>query len=250
MSFIPKLALSHSRLSDFNACPRKFQLKYIEKAKNMLIDDAQKSVHLVRGQNVHKALEKYVIRVNAGEEGIAESSLPEVENTKPYLAKLFTEYSQIIPEQQISINSDYQQVEWFAKESYWRAIFDLIAIGESTAVIADYKTGKFKEYDAGPTGYGQLHLSALIGLSLMPHIESVECNYLYVDHRKSIKYSFTPADLPKLRSHFDAEHSKINNEVTFDPTKNEYCTYCDATKAQCPYSKKMDVKPLVFKPKE
>lgn len=246
----PKIALSHSRLSDFNQCPRKFKLKYLDKAPNMNIDDASKNVHLVRGQNVHKALEKYVIRRNAGEQNIAPSSLPEVENTVPYLSKLYNAGMQLIPEQQISVDSDYKAVDWFSKQSYWRAIFDLISLGPSTASIDDYKTGKFKEYDAGPSGYGQLHLSALIGLSLMPQIEVLTAKYLYVDHKKTIEYKFTQNDLPKLRSHFDAEHMKVNNEANFDPKKNQYCSYCDATKAQCPYSTKMDVRPLVFQPKE
>lgn len=79
-----KYALSHSRLSDFNQCPLKFKLKYIDKAVNFQMD-ATKSPHLVRGGNVHKALENYIIKVNAGEQNISESSLPEVEATKPFI---------------------------------------------------------------------------------------------------------------------------------------------------------------------
>jgi hypothetical protein len=238
------MALSHSRLSDYNQCPRKFQLKYIEKPDNFKVDDSDKSSHLVRGQNVHKALEKYVLKRVAGEQDIPPSSLPEVENTKPYLDGVFKNFTKIIPEQQISVDSNYNQVDWFAKNSYYRAIFDLIAIGPESAKIDDYKTGKFKDYDAGPTGYGQLHLAACIGFGVMPNVQRIDTNYLFVDHRKIITRSFDRKVFPILKEHFDKEHQKVNSEVNFDPVKNEYCRYCEATKAQCPYSNKMEIKPL------
>ena len=49
----PRMALSYSRLSDFNQCPRKFYLKYVEKAANFQMKQEDKSIHLVRGDNVH-----------------------------------------------------------------------------------------------------------------------------------------------------------------------------------------------------
>lgn len=245
-----RMALSHSRLSDFNQCPRKFKLKYIDKASNMNPDDKDKSVHLVRGQNVHKSLENYVIKLNAGENDIEPSSMPEVQAARVYVDKVYAEYDQTLPELQLAVNDNYEQVGWFDKSTYWRAILDLIAINKIRAIIADYKTGKFAEYDGGPTGYGQLHLSGLLGLSLIPHVEEVETNYLYVDHRKFVKRIFKRSELPTLQAHFDAEHEKVNTETEYKPKKNEFCKWCDANKAQCPYSSKMDVAPLVFKPKE
>lgn len=244
-----RMALSHSRLSDFNLCPRKFKLKYIDKLANMNPKDADKNIHLVRGQNVHKSLEQYVIKLNAGEKDIPPSSMPEVQSAREYIDNVYATYGQVMPELQLSVDDQYSQVGWFAPETYWRAILDLIAIGETRAIIGDYKTGKFTDYDAGPTGYGQLHLSGLLGLSLMPHVEEVETNYLYVDHRKLVRRVFKRSELPTLKAHFDAEHEKVNSETEYKPTQNQFCKWCDANKAQCPYSTKMDVAPLVFKPK-
>lgn len=56
-----EIALSWSRLSDYQQCPLKFKLKYIEKDK-MFKEDESQSPHLVRGSNVHKALENYVVQ--------------------------------------------------------------------------------------------------------------------------------------------------------------------------------------------
>lgn len=232
-----EFALSHSRLSDYNQCPLKFRLKYKDKAANFK-EDMNKSVHLVRGSNVHKALENYVVKINAGEQGIKESSLPEVETTKPFLAKIFETYPKVHPELQISVDQGWKNVEWFSKESYYRAIFDLIALKPGHAFVGDYKTGKFTDYTPA-NGYGQLELSSAIALSIWPEAEQVDNSYIYVDHRKIVTKTYTRADLPRLVSHFVAEHEKVNADKEFKPTTNEFCKWCQATKDQCPYSRKM-----------
>lgn len=232
-----KFALSHSRLSDFNQCPLKFKLKYIDKAENFKVE-ADKSPHLVRGSNVHKALETYVVKINAGEEGIRPSSLKEVEETKPFINQLFCDYQKVYPELQVSINQDWNNVEWFSKDSYYRAIFDVIALKPKSAFVGDYKTGKLTNYTP-EGGYGQLELASAIALSLWPEAEYVDTSYIYVDHREVITKKYTRDDLPRLKAHFIAEHEKVNSEEKFNPKINEHCKWCNANKDQCSYSRKM-----------
>lgn len=231
-----RIALSHSRLSDFNQCPRKFHHKYIKKTPNFVeMDD---SPHLIRGSNVHKALENYLIKRNAGQNDIPVSTLPEVESTKPFIEKLIGAYSTVLPEAQVSIDDTWKQVDWFSKESYYRAIFDVIALREGAVFVGDYKTGKFREYT--PTsGYGQLELSAGMALSLWPEIETVKTTYLYVDHRKTVSKDFNRSDSERLVVWFNKEHDKVNAEVNFDPKQNEFCKWCPATKLQCQYARKL-----------
>lgn len=233
-----KYALSHSRLSDYNQCPLKFRLKYIDKASNFKEDDANKSVHLVRGSNVHKALENYVVKKNAGEQGIRESSLPEVESTKPFIDKVYSSYPKVYPELQISVNQNWNTVEWFSKDSYYRAIFDLIALKPGFAFVGDYKTGKFTDYTPN-NGYGQLELSSAIALSIWPEADQVDVSYIYVDHRKIVTKTYTQNDKERLVNHFIGEHEKVNSDEEFKPKTNEFCKWCQATKDQCPYSRKM-----------
>lgn len=230
-----RFALSWSRLSDFDQCPRKFKFKYIDKLTNFTIQD--ESVHLIRGQNVHKALENYALAKNEGKD-VKESSLPEVEQTKPLINSFMANFPSVIPEQQISVDKNWKQVEWFSKQSYYRAILDLIAISPRTVVIGDYKTGKFKDYS--PDGPGQLELSATIGMNLWPDVEVVDTMYIYVDHKKTIKRSFTPAaDRERLTVHFVKKHETVNAEQNWDPKKNQFCHFCPATKLQCQYSTKL-----------
>lgn len=234
-----RMALSHSRLSDFNQCPRKFYLKYISKAENFQMKQEDKSIHLVRGDNVHKALEAYLVKRKAGEQNIPPSSLTEVQETRPLIEGYIKAFGidNIHPEAQIAINDKWEKVTWFDKQAYYRAILDLICLGPTVAVVGDYKTGKFKDY-APTNGMGQLELTSAIALSIF-QIEEVKTIYFFVDHKKTIQKNYTSKDKTKLVDHFIGEHDKVNAEKNFDPKSNEFCTWCEATKAQCPKSRKL-----------
>lgn len=233
------IALSWSRLSDYHQCPLKFKLKYLEK-HHLFKEESTTSPHLVRGSNVHKALENYVIQSTSnGELEVKITSLPEVEATKPFVDRFLTNYTTVIPETQIAINRNWERVEWFSKDAYYRAILDLIALRPSDVAIIDYKTGKMRDYDDGPSGKGQLHLSGAISLHLWPDIPEVSTTYAYVDHRQTITKKFTQADRQELREHFDEEHNRVNSDTKFRPTVNEFCKWCPATRDMCPYSRKL-----------
>lgn len=233
------IALSWSRLSDYHQCPLKFKLKYLEK-HHLFKEESTTSPHLVRGSNVHKALENYVIQSTSnGELEVKITSLPEVEATKPFVDRFLTNYTTVIPETQIAINRNWERVEWFSKDAYYRAILDLIALRPSDVAIIDYKTGKMRDYDGGPSGKGQLHLSGAISLHLWPDIPEVSTTYAYVDHKQTITKKFTQADRQELREHFDEEHNRVNSDTKFRPTVNEFCKWCPATRDMCPYSRKL-----------
>lgn len=236
MTATPRMALSHSRLNDYNQCPKKFWHKYIGKTPSFKEEGT--SPHLVRGTNVHKALENYIIKLRAGEQDIRVSSLTEVENAKPMINNLFSLYDTVMPEAQVSINDAWKQVEWFSKDSYYRAIYDMICIRSSDIIIGDFKTGKFTDYTP-ETGYGQLELSAAIALNIWPEVPEVHTVYIYVDHKKTVKKTFTRADAPRLVQWFEQEHVKVNADTEFKAKPNEFCKWCPATKLQCPYSRKL-----------
>lgn len=228
------IALSHSRLSDFNECALRFKLKYLDKAFPQ--EDASKSPHLVRGGNVHKALENYVVKKRSGQASIPPSSLPEVESTKPLIDNLFALYDDVMPEAQLAVNDKWEQVEWFAPDAYYRAIIDAIAQSETTALIIDYKTGKIRDY----AGYGgQLHLTAAMVMSVFPQYQEVAASYLYVDHKKSYMVKFQKEERPALVQFFDKESVKVNSEKAWSAKPNDNCGYCQATKAQCKHSRKL-----------
>lgn len=236
------IALSWSRLNTYNQCPLKFNLQFITKT----FKEEEKSIHLIKGEQLHKQLEDYVTAKN-GAAAMPIGFSPEVRETLPYVDKLFTIYDAVYPEAQVATRVDWSPTEWFGKDAAWRAIWDVVGLSKNTCYIGDYKSGKVYPYG---DGYGQLHLSAVIALNRFQDVPEVHATYIYIEHRKitPIKVSREPGKtypdgrpiphLKEVQDHFEKQFEKVQMEKNWDPTPNEYCKWCPATKMQCKYAKK------------
>lgn len=237
------IALSWSRLNTFLQCPRKFHLQFISKS----FREEEKSIHLIKGEQLHKQLEDYVVAKNGGAPMPLGFS-PEVRDTLPYVDKLFTLYPAVYPEAQIACTPDWKPTEWFDKSVGWRAIWDVAGLAPQTCFIGDWKSGKVYPYG---DGYGQLHLSALIALKRFTDVPEVNAAYVYIEHKKvtpikvvresgQVDAQGKPiAHVAAVQQHFDDEFGKVQMEKNWDPTPNEFCKYCQATKGQCKFSRKL-----------
>ena len=229
-----KLALSWSRISDYRQCPGKFKLKYIDKAPNFQMKDEDKSIHLVRGQNVHKQFDDYVLAKLAGQ--IPNPTMPEVIATIPLVDKIMENYN-VFPENQIAIDENFNRVEWFSKQAYFRVIYDLIGFGKDLLLV-DYKTGKFNDYSGSMNELGQLHMAAVIGMAIWPEYKQSSSIYVYVDHKKTIPCIFNRKEsLDHMKKTLIKEHELINADTEFKMKKNKFCIWCDATPEQCSHKR-------------
>jgi CRISPR/Cas system-associated exonuclease Cas4 (RecB family) len=229
-----KLALSHSRLSDFEQCPRKFYLKYIEKS----FPDESDNPNFVRGNNIHKQLENYLTWKTVGQTKMEPPKLsPESVNVVPIIDNLVAKMDVVMGEQQIATDFNWNKCGWFGGDVVkYRCILDLVGLKSDMAAIVDYKTGKVRDY----SGWGgQLHLNSAVIMSIYPEVQKVNCAYLYVDHKVTKPITVTRAELPQLQGHFDSKHERVANETKFDPKINEFCKWCPATKKQCHFSKQL-----------
>jgi len=237
------IALSWSRLSTFQQCPRKFQLQFISKS----FKEEEKSIHLVKGEQLHKQLEDYVLAKN-GAQPMPLGFSPEVRETLPYVDKLYANYDSVHPESQVACDINWKPCEWFGKEAAWRAIMDVVALRPQTCFVGDYKSGKIYPYG---DGYGQLHLSAAIALERFQDVPEINTAYIYIEHKKvtPVKVVREPgqvdaqgkpiAHLAAVKTYFETEFEKVQNEVKWDPRPNDNCKYCQATKGQCQFSRKL-----------
>ena len=71
-----------------------------------------------------------------------------------------------------------------------------------------------------------------------PHYKYVRTDYVYLDAKKAEGVTITRDDAPRIIKIFDDHSAKVNAEVDWKPTKNEYCNWCDAKQSQCRFSKK------------
>lgn len=226
------IALSWSRLSDYMQCPKKFHLKYISKS---FPKEDENNIHFVKGREIHKQLEEYVIAKN-GQGTMPLGFTPSVKGALPYVDKLYARFTNVYPEAQIACTPNWKPAEWFGGDVGWRAIWDVVGLAPSECYVGDYKSGKVYPY--GST-FGQLHLSAVIALNRFPDVPEVNSAYIYVEHRHIEPVKVTRADLPKVQAYFDAKFEEVQKEVEWAPRQNEFCKWCPATKAQCPMSRKL-----------
>jgi CRISPR/Cas system-associated exonuclease Cas4 (RecB family) len=231
------IALSWSRWSDYDQCPRKFSLKYIAKAKNFQEDPKNKSAHLQRGENLHKQLENYVLYKRDPQNFELPNFSPECEAAVPLIDRLFETSQVVLPEMQMAVDSTWKQVEWFAKNAYYRAIIDLIAGRQDHAIVWDWKSGKFQEY---ADECGQLHLTGAMVIQQKGY-SYVDVSYVFIDHRRPSSVRITQDEVPKIISIFDERHARVNSETQWLPKRNDNCRWCNATRSQCPFGTKSDV---------
>ena len=228
------IALSYSRISDYRQCPDKFKKKYLDKLPNFQLKDEDKSPALVRGGNIHKQLDDYVKAKLKGE--VPKPTSPEVLKTAPLIDNIMANYN-VNTERQIAIDENFKEVSWYAKNAYFRVIMDLTGFGKDLLMV-DYKTGKFADYEGSMDCLGQLHMSALVGLSLWPEYDKCSCIYIFVDHKRTIPVKFDRTDLEPMKEKLVEEHAQINAEKDFAPKKNKYCFFCEATTDQCTHATK------------
>lgn len=226
------IALSYSRLSTYKNCARKFKLQFLDKA----FPDDSDNPHFVRGNRIHSQLENYVMWKNADESFEQPKMAEEAKNAIPIIDNIFEMYTSVLPEQKLCLDKDWNKTGWFDSNAYLRAILDLIAFRPGRALIGDYKTGKVRSYNEYG---GQLHLNAAMLFAIEPEIEVIDVAYFFVDHKETIKVQFTRDQYREFREHFDEYHRKVNSETDWEPTINQYCKWCPATRDQCKFSKQL-----------
>ena len=237
----PHIALSYSRLSNYEQCPRQFKAKYIDKD----YPDDSDNFFFKKGQRKHKQLETYILnKINKLAVGTMRYD-SDVEELFPFIDNICTHMPTYAAEQQLAVNKDFEPCDWFDMQNVmYRAIVDFNALADMMMMVVDWKSGKVREYDDKTTG--QLHLTAAM---MFAHHESANvCNtvYAFVEHRVTgedgvernvmIDREFT-RDMDLQTPFYDA-FNKVNAETEWAPKINEYCKYCLLTKKQCQYSSK------------
>lgn len=215
-------AWSYSALSSFETCPKKhFHTRVLKDVKDPPGDAA------VWGTKVHKAFE---LRVK--EPGVPLP--PELMAYEPILARLAGASGTVWTEQQIALTKDFKQTEWFAKDTWFRIVIDLLVINGDHALAVDYKTGKQSD------DFGQLELTAAVVMTLWPEIQTVTGAYLWLKDQMVTKDAWARGHVPGIWNKNLARLDSFNIAYytnTWPATPNGLCKrWCPVL--QCPHNGK------------
>ena len=223
----PHIALSYSRLSTYEKCPFKFQSQYILKD----YPDEGDNIHFKKGKKKHSQLENYIKCMN-DPTMVKMMYDGDVIDATEIVDRLISAGFKITAEHQLAVADGFTPCTWFDRLTTFRAICDFIAERKDEAILGDWKTGKFRDYDGSKTG--QLHLAAAIVFATLPHINTITTAYFYIEHKQQVLRKFTREMFENdLTIPFENAFTEVNQDSEFKATKNQYCNWC-LIKDRCP----------------
>lgn len=211
------IAWSYSRLSNYEQCPRKYW--HLSVAKDIVEEKGEAASY---GDEVHKSFAKFF------RYGI---ELPlHLRQYESQLKQIAAAPGDKIIEQQIALDANFQQVEWFSKKAYLRVISDLTQHHGAHAITWDWKTGRPSD------DFTQLKLNAAVTFHLGQEIQTITMAYFWLKTKKvapeTIKREQATdvwaALLPRVQKYQDAHAAN-----DFPPRQNFTCKgYCPVKSCQ------------------
>lgn len=166
-----QVAWSHSALTAFETCPRKYF--HLKVAKDF--QDVQGEAALW-GQQVHKHLEER-----------AKGLKPLPDHLKQYesvVEKILSKDGKRLIEHQIALTKNLTPTTWFGKDVWCRSIVDIGIVNERAAVILDWKTGARKPDN------DQMKIFAGVAFKQFPWVEKITTAFVWLKENKTDKEVF------------------------------------------------------------
>jgi CRISPR/Cas system-associated exonuclease Cas4 (RecB family) len=130
-------------------------------------------------------------------------------------------------EVRIAVDSNWEPVEWFSDQVYFRAVIDRIAVSDDKAVVRDYKTSYQAVSQDEAERSHQLRTYAALIHALVP-IKNlvVELDFVRPNIVRAVQLG--ERDIEKARQRIDHESRRINNALQGDvqPTPGALCAEC------------------------
>jgi RecB family exonuclease len=215
-------AWSFSRLKDFEQCPLKAYMKYVEKRSQDHMD--RKAAD--RGTMVHDACEKFV----RGEGDF----IKEMAKFRDYFGTVREEYlaGDAILEEDWGFDPDWAETGWFDEDVWCRMKLDNLRFKERDengdpiyAVATDYKTGKKFGNEVSHGQQGQIY--ALGTFLRYPRLEVVDVELIYLDQGQTTKRTYTREKAMKFLGSWTSRGKKMTEATDYPPKPNKMtCMWC------------------------
>lgn len=170
---------SWSTLQAYETCPKQYYEKYI--AKSYKEPD---SVHLVWGNEVHKAFETAVTYAQPLPNNMTQwNNIARILTNAPG-----TKYC----EMKTAVNAEFLPTDFFGADCWNRGVDDLLIINGEKGATFDYKTGKEQK------GSDQLALSAARAFAKFPQLKTLHAAYIWLQTGAFSKAIYTREDVPDI----------------------------------------------------
>lgn len=214
-------AWSFSSLTKYETCPRQYAAIRVHRTCKDEMGEAA-----FWGDKVHKALEARVL---------TKAPLPEgMTQWEPIVCKFDTPKGQVFTETQMALTRNLQPCTWMSKEAWVRGIVDIGVDAGPVVVALDWKTGKVK------SDTDQLKLFAGLIMQTKPYVQKVRTGYVWLQHNKLTRETYTRDDLPTIWEEFSARSGRLARAYEQDkwPAKpSGLCSkWCPLKNTQCEFS--------------
>lgn len=206
------LAWSYSALSDFVNCPR----AYFEKKVAKSVQEAP-SEQMIWGNKVHKHFENRMKHGTPLPDILSEhepymQELERIGQSEPLVAK-FTETK-------IGLNKALKPCGFFDRDVWWRGVIDYGMVGQKSARLVDYKTGKKKD------DFKQLTIFALHTFIQYPHVEGVDVCFYWTKTKDESAKGFHRREMGDMWAEFIPDLKQYKEAFatdTWQPRQSGLC---------------------------
>lgn len=221
-------AWSYSKLKNFEVCPKRHYEVDLCKNFNDNIDPVtgKPNPALEEGNQTHDALAK-----------ACSGAQPLPEKYKRYqiwVDRVLAGPGQLLVEQKYAITRDFRPTTYFARDTWFRGIGDVVRIDGPVALVIDWKTGKVLEDSV------QLMLMAQCLFSHYPQLKRVRSEFVWLKDECTTPEVFTRQEIAEQ---WVALLPRVNGleraakELTYPPKPGGLCKkYCPVQ--SCPFWRK------------
>lgn len=225
-------AWSFSKKKNFDTCPKRYY--EIDIQKNF----TEESDQLIWGNQVHKALAAAVLHASgiktsgSGRDTVVGAPLPDtMASYQKWVDVVASSPGELKVEEKYAITRDFQKTAYFAPNTWYRGICDVLKLHGSTATALDWKTGAVKHNSI------QLMLMATCIFIHYPQVQTVKTRFIWLQDECTTRDIWERATimkewvslLPELKAMEDATKT-----LTFPPKPSKLCRqWCPVT--SCPY---------------
>ena len=214
-------AWSYSSIKLFDQCPKKYNhLRILKDVKE------EQSEHLIYGNAVHKAAEKYV-----------KNDVPIPEKfgyTQPVIDVLKNKPGEKHCELKLGVKKDgdgYAPCGFFDKDVWLRTVVDLLIVDGAKGWIVDYKTGKNAKY----ADTKQLDVMAGAVFVHYPKLENIKSALAYLVSKDFIKKTHEKENHKKYLNTFSWELDRLASAVesgVWNANSGPLCGWCPVTSCE------------------